>query len=298
MQAHKKWSYILIVSLLALVIGALSYMAADSLRYRHELEAMRELARDEGVEIADGDMALSGDSDEAYDNSSSAPGLEDPAGDNGVSDGNGQTDISNAYEAPVDIEALRETNPDIFAWVSIPGTSIDYPIAQHPSDDGYYLKHGPDGTASVSGCPYIEICDSSSFLEFNTVIYGHNMNDGSVFAGLHCYKNNDFYNEHRLINIYTAEHCLEYRVFAAVMYDDKRIPYYYDDTIESDRTAFLESLKTDSVSDHSIISDDIEVTEDDCIVTLSTCDKKLRNNRYLVIAVLTRIDGQDVRSNG
>ena len=78
------------------------------------------------------------------------------------------------------------------------------------------------------------------------------------------------------------------------MYSDARIPYYFNDAVEADREAFLESLKTDIVSERSIISDDIEVDENNSIITLSTCDKKLRNNRFLVVAELTQIDGQDV----
>ncbi len=195
----------------------------------------------------------------------------------------------------INISELRETNPDIVAWVTIPGTRIDHPIAQHPTDDEYYLKHGANGMYSSDGCPYIELDDSGSFLEFNTVVYGHNMNDGSMFASLHSFEDENFFAEHRDLYIYTAEHSLEYRIFAAVMFDDRRIPYYFDDSLESDRTAFLQAIKSDIVADRSVVSNDIEVSEDDCIVTLSTCDKKLRDKRFLVVAVLTKIDGQEVR---
>ncbi len=195
----------------------------------------------------------------------------------------------------VDIKVLQETNPDILAWVTIPGTGVDHPVAQHPTDDEYYLKHGANGMYSSDGCPYIELSDSGSFMEFNTVIYGHNMNDGSMFASLHGFEDEQFFSEHRDLYITTAEHYLTYRIFAAVMFDDRRIPYYFDDTLESDRTAFLQALRNDIVADRSVLADDMEVSEDDCIVTLSTCDKKLRDKRFLVTAVLTGIDGQDVR---
>ena len=194
----------------------------------------------------------------------------------------------------INISELQETNPDIVAWVTIPGTGVDYPIAQHPMDDEYYLKHDANGMYSSYGCPYIELDDSGSFLEFNTVVYGHNMNDGSMFASLHDFEDEDFFSEHRNIYIYTQEHCFTYKIFAAVMFDDRRIPYYYDDKLESDRTAYLQALKSDIVADRSVISNEIEVTEDNCIVTLSTCDKKLRDKRFLVVGVLTKIDGQEV----
>ena len=194
----------------------------------------------------------------------------------------------------IDVSKLQETNPDIVGWVTIPGTKVDYPVAQHPTNDEYYLKHGANGMYSSSGCPYIELCDSGSFREFNTVIYGHNMNDGSMFASLHSFEDEVFFSKHRDLYIYTEDHSFTYRIFAAAMFDDRRIPYYFDDKLESDRTAFLQAIKSDIVADRSMISNDTEVSEDDCIVTLSTCDKKLRDKRFLVVAVLTKIDGQEV----
>lgn len=197
------------------------------------------------------------------------------------------------YISPIDFDYLKKSNPDIFAWINIPGTAVDYPVVQHPTDDSYYLKHGPEGMYSAYGCPYIELSDSGSFLEFNTVIYGHNMNDGSMFASLHDFENKDFFEKHREIVIYTTEHMFTYEVFAAVMYSDAHIPYYFNDAIESDRTSFLNSLVYDSIPERSIISDDATVSEDNCIITLSTCDKKLRDNRFLVVAVLKQIDGRE-----
>ena len=193
----------------------------------------------------------------------------------------------------VNISELKETNPDIIAWITIPGTKVDYPIAQHPSDDEYYLKHGASGMYSSDGCPFIELCDSGSFLEFNTVVYGHNMNDGSMFASLHDFEDESFFSDHRELYIYTEDHLLTYKIFAAVMFDDRRIPYYFDDNLESDRTAFLQALSSDILADRSVVSNDVEVSEDNCIVTLSTCDRKLRDKRFLVVAVLTKIDGQE-----
>jgi sortase B len=196
--------------------------------------------------------------------------------------------------ANIDIASLQAINSDIFAWINIPGTVIDYPIAQHPTDDNYYLSHGPEGMKSSHGSLFIESCDPISLLDFNTIIYGHNMKDGSMFAGLHKFENKDFLEKHRDITISTAEHKMSYRIFAAVMYSDIYIPYYYNDAVKSDRLAFLDSLSTDIVKSRSIILDDEQVTADDHIITLSTCDGKLRDNRFIVVAVLKKIDGVEV----
>ncbi len=202
-----------------------------------------------------------------------------------------------SYESPIDFNSLQISNEDIYAWISIPDTSIDYPIAQHPTDDSYYLNHGADGFYSDYGCPYTELSDSKSFTEFNTIIYGHNMNDGSMFGALHSYEDETFFDEHRTIYIYTKDHVFTYKIFAAVMYSDAHIPYFYDDNIEADREAFLDSLKTDIVKERSIYYEDTDVTSDSKILTLSTCDKKLRNNRFLIVAVMTEMDGLTIAND-
>ncbi|MCR5556477.1 MAG: class B sortase [Butyrivibrio sp.] len=257
--------------------GTLGYFYSEYLHNRSEIQNLQEIAYE--------DSKVSHSIDSVIDDKSNLSNNEKSE------DFNKST---NNVEIPVDIKVLQETNPDILAWISIPDTVVDYPIAQHPMDDEYYLKHGPDGMYSSYGCPYIEICDEQPFVEFNTVIYGHNMKDGTMFASLHKYEDKDFFDDHREILIYTADHVYLYEVFAAVMYSDNRIPYYFDDAIVTDRKAFLDSLSTDIVEERSYISEDMDVTEDDSIITLSTCDKKLRDKRFLVVAKLTKIDGQDV----
>lgn len=268
----------LIVFNLAITVAAISaavggYLFSD---YLHSAEAM-ETIQETAYKCAGQEMVVASTTD----NKSSAAKTETKTGSAA-----GKPKV----QIPVDIPALKKTNPDILAWISIPGTKIDYPIAQHPTDDGYYLKHGADGLKSSYGSLYMEACEKAPFQEFNTVVYGHNMNDGSMFAGLHLYEDKDFFDKHRELYVYTADHIFTYEVFAAVMYSDIRIPYYYNDLLQSDRTAFLESLSRDIVASRSIFVKGYDVTEKNCIITLSTCDKTLRDNRFLVVAKLKKID--------
>ena len=103
-----------------------------------------------------------------------------------------------------------------------------------------------------------------------------------------------FLDEHREITVTTADHVMTYKIFAAVMYSDKYIPYYFDDTKKADRTAFIKSLSTDIVKKRSIVLSDEKVTDANKVITLSTCDKKLRDKRFIVVGVLKQIDGADV----
>ncbi|MCR4902544.1 MAG: class B sortase [Butyrivibrio sp.] len=313
MKNKKILAFLAFVSVAAISAGVIGYIVADDIQSKESLSQMQEMAyentsteyvsEDSTIEgsttqdsmITDSSMDLALESSTlSSDEDNSEMAMSEDMDLYATTEASGSEE-SLANVAAIDFDKLQASNPDIFAWINIPGTVIDYPVAQHPTDDTYYLKHGADGLSSNYGCPYIELSDSKNFTDFNTVLYGHNMNNGSMFAGLHKYEDNEFYQSHRNIYIYTPDHKLTYKVFAAVMYSDAHIPYYYNDLIESDRNAFLNSLKTDIVANRSYVSEDIEVTKDDRIITLSTCDKKLRSNRFLVVAVLTGIDGQEVK---
>lgn len=187
-------------------------------------------------------------------------------------------------EIPIDFEALWAINPDVYAWIEIPGTEIAYPILQHPTDDSYYLDHTIEGVEGYPGSLYTESCDAKDFSDFNTVIYGHNMKDRSMFGSLKDYRDSDFLSEHREIIIYTPTEKRVYQVFAAVVYDDRYIPAVYDDSDPEDRQAFLDSI-SETRDLNSQVLDDVDVNTDSQILTLSTCIGSQPNNRYLIEAV-------------
>ena len=88
-------------------------------------------------------------------------------------------------EKDIDFAALQEENSDVYAWIYVPGTNVDYPVLQHPEDDTYYLEHNMDGSKGLPGCIYSESVNTKDFTDPNTVLYGHNMKNGSMFASLH-----------------------------------------------------------------------------------------------------------------
>lgn len=145
-------------------------------------------------------------------------------------------------EIPIDFASLKETNPDIYAWIEIPDTNVNYPIVQSADDDSYYLNHTIDGQEGYPGSIYTEKVNAKDFSDFNTVIYGHDMKDGSMFKDLHKFEDADFFEQHDKVTIYTENECKTYRIFAAVVYDDRHLMYSFDNNNISDRKAFLESL--------------------------------------------------------
>ena len=185
----------------------------------------------------------------------------------------------------IDWAALKEKNQDIYAWIYIPNTKVDYPILQHPTELSYYLNHNLDGREGYPGCIYTQNLNQKDFSDPNTVIYGHNMKDGTMFASLHFYEDKSFFEENRYVFIYTEEQVYVYEIFAAYEGSDVHLLYNYDFDTPSNFQMYLDSvLKIRDMSAH--IAEDVEVSSQNHIITLSTCIKNKPKNRYLVQAVL------------
>ncbi|MCH5343757.1 MAG: class B sortase [Acetatifactor sp.] len=193
-------------------------------------------------------------------------------------------------EKDVDFAALQEeTNADIYAWIYVPDTQIDYPIVQHPTDNSYYLNYNLDGSKGYPGCIYTENYNKKDFSDPNTVIYGHNMKNGSMFAGLHLFEDSEFFEEHPYVYIYTEDGLLVYEIFAAHQSGNEHILYTYDFDSDTVYRNYLEDI-FETRSMNSNIREDAEVTEENRIITLSTCISSKPNNRYLVQGVLLNED--------
>lgn len=185
---------------------------------------------------------------------------------------------------PIDFAKLKKKNPDIYAWIRIEDTNIDYPIVQHETDDSYYLNHTIEGKAGYPGSIYTERVNAKDFSDFNTVVYGHDMKDGSMFKHLHKFENEKFFKKHDTIHVYTETEHKIYKIFAAVVYSDKHLMYAYNYENEKEREEFLTSLY-EAHSMKNLYREDVSVDADSHILTLSTCIGGQPTKRYLVVAV-------------
>ena len=95
-------------------------------------------------------------------------------------------------EIPIDFSSLKEKNSEVYAWIRIPDTQVDYPILQRASDDLYYLDHTIDGAEGLPGSIYTQSLNAQDFSDKNTVIYGHNMRDETMFGGLKSYMDESY----------------------------------------------------------------------------------------------------------
>lgn len=188
---------------------------------------------------------------------------------------------------PINFAEQQAINPDIYAWIQIPGTTVDYPVLQSSDDkpEDFYLNHDINEKYKFAGCIYSQRLNSKDFSDPNTILYGHNMNNGSMFASLHKFRNAQFFNENRYIYIYTPGHILTYTIYAAYRYDNRHILYAFD---LNNKEIFAEYIEMTKSPKSTIVNvrNDVEVTADSKIITLSTCITN-DNYRYLVQGVLT-----------
>lgn len=179
--------------------------------------------------------------------------------------------------------AVYEQNSDFVGWISIDGTNIDYPVMQTIDNLNYYLKHSFEKQYSDYGVPYVqENCD----LEFsdNCVIYGHHMNNGSMFADLCKYADEDFYREHKTIRFDTLSGFGEYEVVAVLKtaaYSELGFQYYHFVNADSAEAfdAYIDKCKELALYDTGVTAE-----YGDRLITLSTCEYSRQNGRMVVVA--------------
>lgn len=192
-------------------------------------------------------------------------------------------------EVPVDFTALQQRNPDVYAWIQIPNTAVDYPILQSSTDNAYYLNHTIDREEKREGAIFTENFNTKTFEDPNTVIYGHDMKNGSMFQSIHNYMDRSFFDTNRDITIYMPDQILHYKIFAAYLTDNKHLLMNYNFWNQEEYKQYLDSIfsKRDM---NAFVDTSMEATNEDKIITLSTCYAGISTQRYLVQAVLVSIE--------
>lgn len=182
----------------------------------------------------------------------------------------------------LDLDVLRQTNDDVMGWIYIPDSAISYPLIR-AADNQEYLRRAWDGTSSQVGCIFLECKNRSDFSDFNTIIYGHYMHDGTMFGSLHEYKKQDYWSTHPHVYVVTDDTVRRYQVFSAyeagVTEDTYRLYFENDERRESALELY---------TSHTIIENDVIPEVDDRILTLSTCTELAAvQTRWVVQYVLT-----------
>ena len=200
------------------------------------------------------------------------------------SEESGEETSEYVYE-DVNFAVYQKINNDIYAWIRIPGTPIDYPILNRKGDNEYYLKRNYYRYADTRGSIFTEDYNNRDFNDPVTLIYGHNMSSGSMFGSIQkTYTKKSFMQSHKELQIILPDKTYTYEIFAAVPYSNIHLMYYYDFT----NTYVFTEVMNDILSVramNAVVDKTVKVTPDDHIVILSTCLSGNGNQRYLLLAV-------------
>lgn len=188
-------------------------------------------------------------------------------------------------ERMLQIEELKKKNSDIIGWIEIEGTNINYPVLQG-EDNSYYMNRNYDKEESVYGALFLDAGYDWNIKSNNFLIYGHNMQDGSMFNNLLNYADEEYYEEHPIIRFTTTEEDAEYEIISAfrsrVYYKSEKnvFRYYYfiNPKSEEEYNEFVENAKEASLYDTGKTAE-----YGDQLITLSTCAYHTEDGRFAVI---------------
>lgn len=184
------------------------------------------------------------------------------------------------------LAALREVNGEVVGWIAIPDTMLSYPLM--PGTDGdYYLERTWEKASSIAGSIFIENLCSDDLTDFNTVIYGHRMNDGSMFGSLKYYNDQEYWEQHPYVYIYDDHGAHRYEIFSAHEATLQGSTYQIGFANEEYKQIFI-----DNCVGYSVINTGVIPTVHDKIITLSTCTGRGYSSRWVVQA---RLEGEVIQ---
>ena len=197
---------------------------------------------------------------------------------------------------PEGMEATFAKYKDVYAWIDIPefktalGTSTDlsYPVAQHPTDRGFYLNRDLDGNNSKTGTLFTEaVVEGKTIngLDLNdpvTVIYGHNMANRTMFGGLQTFLSKMDFSQQHLVYMYQKDRRVTYQIVGGVQYDLSHIIYYHDFSNDEVFNSFFDQLWKETDGTTNLDRANKPVAGDKVLI-LSVCKNGDDNHRYLVV---------------
>lgn len=180
----------------------------------------------------------------------------------------------------VDFSVLKQENEDIVGWLYLEDSPINYPVVQS-NDNDYYLRRLVNGEYNIAGSLFMDYRNDSNLEDNNTIIYGHNMKNNTMFGSLQEYKSQDYYDNHKVMYYFTPEKNYIIELFTG-----------YTISVESDiyDLSVIDSSKLEELISKSDFESNDKVTEEDKIITLSTCAYEYDGARYIIMGVLKEIE--------
>ncbi len=180
----------------------------------------------------------------------------------------------------VDFKGLLKENSDVAGWIYCPDTVVNYPV-MHGDDNDLYLHHLASRAYNFAGCIFEDCRNTKSQKDPATILYGHHMKDGSMFAMLHKYTEQEYYDKHPAMYYLTPKQ--NYRLDIIMGYvAQENDPVYALFLNAKEMREYLHSVKENSSFKPAV---DYDIDSLDKVIALSTCAYEFRNARYIVIAV-------------
>lgn len=171
------------------------------------------------------------------------------------------------YQPPeVDFDKLQQMNPDVKGWIELEALDISYPVVQGKDND-YYLHRTFKGTQNYAGSIFLDSVNSPGFSDCNTIIYGHNMKNGSMFGKLKQMYEDEKYKKSKYLWICTPQGKYRYEIFSLQYADVNSDTYTLFSAHDEEFGGYLEKMAKKSKADLQTEN----LTKDDYIITLSTC---------------------------
>ena len=198
----------------------------------------------------------------------------------------GQTEESQGIQMLPEYQTIYAENQDFIGWLTVDGTSIDYPVMQTPQDNTYYLSRNFNGEDDTNGTLFLDARDDIVNRSTNFIIYGHNMKSGQMFGDLKKYQDVTYWQAHKQIQFDTLYEKSTYEIIAVclaqVEYQDEDVFKYYD-FIQADSEEEFNSF-IENVSRMAVVSDPELASYGDELLTLSTCNNYIEDGRLFLVA--------------
>lgn len=198
------------------------------------------------------------------------------------------SDISSASleDFEVDWDTLLAINPDTVAWIYIPGTNVNYPIVQSDNNETYLTKDfaGDEGVITVNGTIFLDSNNASNFTDVNSIIYGHHLNDGTMFSAIAAMEDQDAFDASRTIYLLTPYGNYKLTTFSLVQCDadDPLAQTFF--TTDDEYTEYVEDKIERSVVEVSDVPDAEDITK---TFAFSTCDNLATDGRLVLYAYVS-----------
>ncbi len=190
----------------------------------------------------------------------------------------------------VDFDKLREEGPEIVGWLYSEDTPINYPLVYH-QNNSYYLDRLPSGKFSAGGSIFMECTNNPDFSDLNTIFYGHNMNDDSMFGSLAEYRKQEYYEMHPTMYLLTPEK--DYRLDLIGGYTTPSVSDTYSIPADKAEWAYLVQKAEENTEFEPIH----QAQPGERLVTLSTCSYVYDDARFVLVGVLRELDRRPVEAD-